>query len=113
MEIINNKMKKIMLTVGLSLLTGSLWAACMGPFCYDDSGASIGGLSFDGAGSGLPNASSATIVANTPKAKGVQVFCTTCVAANTLKGVVCISTGTTASSWEVYGSTLTSPTACQ
>lgn len=31
-------MKKLMLAIGLGLISGSVYAACFGPVCYDDSG---------------------------------------------------------------------------
>ena len=92
-------MKKLMLMVGAVLISGSLYAACFGPFCYDDQGAYIGGAIQDGNGSGIPVLSSTSINAIKPRATGQEVMCNTCVnnpADAVNKMAVCISTGTAA-----------------
>ncbi len=91
-------MKMILKAIGLSLLTSGLWAACMGPFCYDDTGASIGGLPVNGNGIGLPVVSSTTLNAITPY-KGQMAYCSTCVSFNAALGTLCMSTGTVAGSF--------------
>lgn len=83
-------MKKLMLAIGLGLISGSVWAACIGPFCYDDRGASINGLTFDGNGNGLKSLTLTQINASTPTATGQMVYCSNCV-----NSPVCVSTGTT------------------
>lgn len=87
-------MKKLLIAVGLGLLAGSLYAACNGPFCWDDTGAYIGGVLNDGNGGGTPNLTSAQVTGACPRAKGQEVFCTNC-SFNSGVGVLCISTGTT------------------
>lgn len=107
-------MKKLLVAVGLGLISGSLYAACMGPFCYDDTGASIGGLSFDGNGNTVPSLSSATIAGLTPKGKGQLVFCTSCVSGNSQVGALCVSTSTTAGGNDfLLLSTATANTQCK
>ncbi len=86
-------MKKLILALGLGLMTGTLYAACVGPFCWDDSGISIGGNLYDGNGLVLPSNTKANILAAAPKAKGQLVMCTDCAFAQT----VCISTSSLAS----------------
>ncbi len=99
-------MKKLMFAIGLGLLSGSLYAACMGPYCYDDTGASIGGLSFDGNGNTVPNASSTTIAGITPKAVGQMIMCTSCTGNNASGGkVLCVSTAAVVGSFTIVSST--------
>lgn len=86
-------MKKLFLAVGLGLISGSLWASCTGPFCYDDTGASVNGNLMDGNGYVIPTQTKATILAASPKVKGQVVMCSDCAFAQTL----CISTSAIAS----------------
>lgn len=88
-------MKKLMFAVSLGLISGSLYAACLGPFCYDDQGAYIGGTINDGNGVGVPSATAVVISSMTPRSKGQVIFCNNCTNANAGKGVLCVSTGTT------------------
>ncbi len=104
-------MKKIMYIVGLGLLSGSLWAACMGPFCYDDTGASIAGLPVNGNGVGVPSVSSTTLNAITPYI-GQMAFCNNCVNFNGSKGGLCVSTGTAVGSM-IAVSSATALTVCK
>lgn len=105
-------MKKIMYVLGLSLMASSLYAACYGPFCFDDTGASINGYSLTGAGFGVPDASSSTIAALIPLKKGQLVWCNSCIGANASKGVYCTSTATVVGSF-ILMSSATAVTACQ
>lgn len=86
-------MKKLLVILGLGLISGSLYAACTGPFCYDDTGASVNGNLMDGNGYVMPSATKAVILAAAPKAKGQLVMCTDCAFAQT----ICISTSALAS----------------
>jgi len=101
----DKEMKKLMFAIGLGLISSSLYAACMGPFCYDDTGASIGGLQYNGNGQGLPVVSSTTVNTYAPPTVGIEVWCnTTCTNANGGKGQLCISTGTAAGAFIVLSS---------
>lgn len=81
-------MKKMLILLGVGLIAGTLHAACFGPFCYDDSGFSIGGVAYDGNGMNTPVLTKAQILAAQPKAVGQMVRCSDCAFAQT----VCIST---------------------
>lgn len=97
-------MKKLMFAIGLGLLSGSVYASCVGPYCWDDTGATIYSSYTDSNGAGMPNVTTAAINAQTPKAKGQEVFCTDCTAFNGGKGSLCVSTGTTVGSYMVISS---------
>lgn len=100
-------MKKLMFAIGLGLISGSVYAACMGPFCYDDQGAYIGGLINDGNGAAVPVASSTTINTVAPRAVGQEIYCNTCINnGSTSKIEMCVSTGTNVASY-VFVSTTT------
>ncbi len=100
-------MKKLMFAIGLVLIASGAYAACMGPFCYDDTGASIGGYSFDGNGLVIPSLSSTTIVGLTPKAVGQLVYCNSCTTNGGTAGkVICYSTGTAVGAFVVNASTV-------
>lgn len=86
-------MKKLMFAIGLGLISGSLWASCIGPFCWDDTGAAIYTQRQDGNGFGVPSVAIATINTAVPKQVGQQVFCNNCTANGGL-GTVCVSTST-------------------
>lgn len=105
-------MKKFIIAVGLGLMAGSLYAACNGPFCWDDQGAYVGGTINDGNGTGTAIKTRAQIQAATPRAAGQEVWCTDCNSFNGGTGMLCISTGTT-----VYGymavSTATAVSGCK
>lgn len=105
-------MKKLLVAISIMALSSSLHAACFGPFCYDDSGMSIGGLYIDGNGTTVPSQTSAVINANSPKAKGIQVFCSDCVGFMASKGLLCYSTGTAAGAY-VALSSAAAVTACK
>lgn len=87
-------MKKLVLAVGLGLLSGSLYAACVGTFCYDDSGVSgiNANLVVNGV-VGMSRMTKATIATSTPTITGM-VFCTDCASGGGA-GAVCFSTSTT------------------
>lgn len=102
-------MKKTLFVVGLSLLAASfVGAACTGPFCYDDTGASVNGYSFTGAGVGIPDASSTTIAGIVPSKKGQLILCTSCTGNSSTAGgvVMCYSTATLAGSFVILGSSV-------
>ncbi len=97
-------MKKLIARGALGLLTGSLWAACMGPFCYDDVGASISGLIVDGNGAAMPTMSSTTISGVTPRGVGQQIMCTTCANGGVGAQGVCVDTATNKNAWVMASS---------
>lgn len=82
-------MKKVML-IGLLFVANIAGAACMGPFCWDDSGAYINGNLNNGNGNSLPSKTIAQINATTPNAAGQRVYCSNCTQSH-----VCVSSGTT------------------
>lgn len=88
-------MKKVLLGVlGLGFLAGGLvYAACMGPFCWDDTGAAVTArLTVNGMGGCGPFTLAQTT--NTIAVqKGQCAFCTDCIAGGGA-GTVCIATGT-------------------
>ncbi len=87
-------MKKLMLAVGLGLISGSLYAACVGTYCYDDSGISGVNANLVVNGTlGLVSMTKAQIATSTPTIKGL-VYCSDCAAAGG-SGTVCIATSTT------------------
>lgn len=77
-------MKKLMLAIGVGLMSGSLYAACIGPYCYDDKGASIN------ANIALQNY---TVAVATSMAfpTGTEVFVTNAVGGGGA-GTICVST---------------------
>jgi hypothetical protein len=93
--------------LGAMSLAGGVYAACVGPYCYDDVNATIEKKlittwSAPNAIS-LPSATTTQIAARTPKAAGELVLCTSgCAQA----GAVCISTGPSAGAWLVFNSSL-------
>ncbi len=105
-------MKKLLIVVGLALVAGSVYASCMGPFCFDDTGAYIVGILSDGNGSGTINLTVSQINTAAPRAKGQKVFCTNCQTFNTFLGGLCLSTGTVAGSYAQISSA-TAVSACR
>ena len=97
-------MKKLMFAVGLGLISGSLWAACMGPYCYDDKGAQVAG------GLGIAGLTKANLATTAPAYTEQMINCTDCTRSN-----VCISSGTGKGAWVVLveTGTMATPTACQ
>lgn len=102
-------MKKLVIAIGIGLMSGSLWASCVGPFCWDDKGASIGGIVQDGNGDGSPNYTIAQINALVPSAKGQSVFCSDCKGGGAA-GTICTSTATAAGGFDYV---LTTGTICK
>lgn len=105
-------MKKIMFAIGLGLISSLANAACVGPFCFDDTGSSVNGLPFNGNGNAIPQVSSATVATLAANSKGQFLWCTTCLKANNGTGVPCYSTSTVVGGY-VLLSTQTTVTACQ
>jgi len=98
-------MKKLMFAIGLGLISGSVYASCLGPYCYDESGATINATTSHSGAMGLPNETAANIRAKTPSATGQMWYCTDC---NTLNGgFLCVSTGTTVAAYSLVASTTT------
>lgn len=98
-------MKKLMYVIGLGLISGSVWATCLGPFCYDQTGAAISGIGYiNGNGFTMPNASSTTISGIVPLQVGQIITCTTC--ANGAGGTfgLCVSSATNSSAWVLVSS---------
>lgn len=79
------------LTLGLVMLAGSVYAACFGPFCYDDVSAQINAATLHQGDVGLPSKAKATLIAQTPLAAGQMIYCNDCTSS---LDAVCISTGT-------------------
>lgn len=79
-------MKKLVL--GLMLLTGSAYAACVGTLCYDDVSSQIMTGLF------LSGDTIANLGTVTPVAKGMLVYCNNCT-----QTLICVSTGTTRGGW--------------
>lgn len=98
-------MKKILYLVGLvALASGIGMAACMGPFCYDDTGAYVNGQPMNGNGIGIPVLSSTSISNLGGVYVGQTVICNTC--ANTSGSyALCIATATTGVKFIITGST--------
>ena len=89
-------MKNMLLAVLLAGLgAASAFAACSGPYCFDDTGASIGanvgvgGVLTNTQPMGLVSKTLAQINATTPSAAGQVVYCSNCV-----NSAVCVSSGT-------------------
>lgn len=97
-------MKKLLLAIGIGLFAGSLYAACTGPYCYDDTGATINatvGLTGNPYFGGTSLV--ATINASTAPYSNQIIVCSDCVQSR-----LCISTGTTnCNQWIVVGGTAT------
>lgn len=107
-------MKKIMYVIGLSLIASSVWAACMGPYCFDDTGASIGGNAYNGLGSAMPSMTKANVAVSSPTAKGQLIFCSDCLNFNSGRGTICVSTASaTSQNSYVAISSAVATTACQ
>src|SRR5579871_3234143 len=99
-------MKKVMYAALIaSAVAVGAYAACMGPFCYDDTGATVAGLRVDGNGMGMPSASSTTINGISPKVVGQEIVCTTCVNAGTNRYGVCVDTAANSGGWVMISST--------
>ncbi len=98
-------MKKLVIAVSLGLISGSLWAACVGPYCYDgsDNGSMNGVISSQ---SGPVVLSSTTINVTTAPRAGTIVGCNTCVAytGSTSSFHICISTAANSTSWVFFSS---------
>ncbi len=78
-------MKKLLIAAGLGLISGSLYAACMGPYCYDDTGASINAAI-------ALQSYNVLYSTNTNFVPYTPFVCTNC--GQTGYGLICISTGT-------------------
>jgi hypothetical protein len=84
-------MKKALFLV--AALAGFGYAACSGPYCYDDAGGSMTGVIWSQ--SGPVALSSTTIAARTPGRIGDVVLCNTCTSTTVNGYTVCIATSTT------------------
>lgn len=91
-------MKKLMLAIGLGLITGSAYAACIGgvALCYDDTATYVNGNKIDALGYQLPSKTKTQIDTSTPTVVGQVVLCSDCAAAGGA-GTVCLSTAITGS----------------
>jgi len=84
-------MKKLMFAIGLGLISGSLYAACMGDtaLCYQDGKVTINGVSlFDGNGVTMPVKTTAQINTSTATAVSQTIRCSDC----TIPYATCVST---------------------
>jgi hypothetical protein len=68
----------------LFLISGSVMAACFGPYCYTDLGAQVPTSTGP---QGIKNMTKAEMHASIPSAKGQMIYCSDCTAA------ICISSG--------------------
>lgn len=98
-------MKRKFMALGMLFITGSLYAACFGPYCYDDKSAYIYNQVVNGRGAGMPTASSTTINASVADQSGQEILCTTCVNAGQQQQGVCVSTAASSSAWVLISST--------
>ena len=86
-------MKRLMLVLGLGLISGSVYAACVGPYCWDDTGATVNGYSLTANGFDVPVLSSTSISQITGGRVGRLVICNTCNAAVPNNGyAMCVAT---------------------
>ncbi len=86
-------MKKLVIAIGLGLLAGSAYAACIGDnaLCFGDGKVTVNGVVYiDGQGMTLPSKTVAAINASTATLVGQRITCTDC----TLPYNTCISTST-------------------
>lgn len=89
-------MKNALIALGLSIgLAAAGYAACDGPFCYDDTGASI-----EGAGLSLTSRTIAQLNAQAPARVGQLVMCSDCT-----RSAVCVSSGTSAGAYVILTAT--------
>lgn len=86
---------------GLMLLSGIGYAACVGPYCWDESGAYVNGKTNVGGPSAPGMYSSSEIRSLSVSTTGFYVIaCHNCARNN-----ICFSTGTTPGSFVIIGST--------
>ncbi len=86
-------MKKLVIAIGLGLMAGSAYAACIGgdALCYGDGKVTINGVYYiDGNGQGGLVKTIAQINASTPTVAGQEVKCSDCGIAYS----TCVSTKT-------------------
>ena len=87
-------MKK--LVIGLMFMAGVAGASCMGPFCWDESGASVKGtLSVPTSGIHITSTETITVGVSTPTAAGLLGIDSSYI--------LYISTGTGRGAWEKVG----------
>lgn len=99
-------MKKLLIGLVLLATAGISYAACNGPFCWDDTGGTIQSKVQLGGPLGILSQTSAQIVALTPGTTGQMYFCSDC----TKRDMVCVSTGVFPNGW---GHITSTNTACQ
>lgn len=76
--------------IGSLFLSSTLYAACVGPFCWDDVQAYVNGFVVRGEGVQIPGKTKAAITTSTAPYTNLLVVCTDCATAN----VICVSTST-------------------
>lgn len=100
-------MNKVIMAAVVCLISGSLHAACMGPYCWDgDNNGSMSGVVFSKTRAVV--ASSTTINATTSSNVGETMTCNTCNGNSSTSGYeVCLSTTAGVSSAWVFVSSTT------
>lgn len=100
-------MRNILLSlVVLAGLAGAAYSACLGPYCYDDTGAGIkGNVSIEGtitnnAPQSMYSRTLTQLLTTTPTGAGQLIYCSDCT-----RSLVCISTGTGQGAWSILVST--------
>lgn len=94
-------MKKFIAPALVLLATTGLYAACMGPFCWDDTGASVGttlsvGAMTHTAPDGLKSYTLAQMNLLAASAAGQIIF-----VSDAVQSRVCVSSGTGAGAWTI------------
>lgn len=99
-------MRRMLMLLGAMALAGGAYAACTGPYCYDDQGAYVTSQSLyvNTLKAGLESATTTQMAAKAPNYTAQLLYCSAgCVNA----GTVCISTGTGKGAWILFNSTPT------
>ncbi len=88
------------LLVGLLFAAGVAGAACIGPFCWDENGAYVNGLTVDGTGHEITSMTLATMNSTSPRKAGMLIR-----VSDGVQSKLCISSGTLAGAYTVLQST--------
>lgn len=86
-------MKKLII-VGLMFVSGALYASCVGPYCYNDTGAQVPTSTGP---MGLNSKTTAQLGTLIPSAAGQLVYCSDCGSSGFHR--VCVSSGTGPGAW--------------
>lgn len=108
-------MKTLLSAILVGALAGGLYASCVGPYCFNESGASVTskatveGVLTLGNVLQMPAYTYATISVSTPTAVGQLVYCSDCITSH-----LCISTSAVSTnSWIVITTNTVSKVVCQ